>query len=222
MQMRLTKKSFEIIVCTLVVLLIATWEVSKFSYIRENDILSYTLFYLKPVLALTMLYLSIYAYMSKLKFKRKLESPILFIIIGLMFTFLSIAPSFFGYYMSIKLDFTKISSSRLEQTKLLATDSSASFESREFAAKIYFEETGKPIKLLTPQGSRSTYKPSEKALKGREDNVLIKKRIERTKELALKNCINLIALFCISLAGFLVFIRYKKNGSGNNIQTVST
>lgn len=123
------------------------------------------LYFAVRIAALFLLFFSIYALLAKIKNYRKLESPVILTIIGVIFVILSFGPPIVAY--SITHDYKyAYERSRLdaEQVKKEAVNINNSSGKRYLMVDDYYLDTGERLPWLDDNNKVTIYTPDEKAM----------------------------------------------------------
>ncbi len=171
--------------------------------------LSTLLYYVSRILFLYLLFFSIYAYMSGVKGTRKLETPIILIIIGALLVITSFGPPILSFFMmsdTITEVFIKVDST--EARKEAMNKNSTSKRRLEIAENHYLA-TGESISYLNNENGEVLYAPDDKRSKLTEELKSSVHQLDLAKTNLRITALSLLVTLIISSIIFIVFLWYK-------------
>jgi hypothetical protein len=163
------------------------------------------------IVLLCLLFFSIYALFSRIKPTRKLESPIILTIIGIVFVLLSYGPPIVLYSMTYNEN-SHFSDLDAEQAKKEAVNINLFPGARLQAVRNYYLDTGERLTYLDKNNSEVLYAPDDMALKLHEVTAKLKLMRATGKIIAL----SLILILVASVICFTVFLWYRFSYKAHN------
>lgn len=181
----------------------------KIPWIKSYPLFLVIIFFAKPVFAVFLLYFGIYAYKWRIKTAHKIEGPITIIILGSLFTLISLGPPIIGYFMAHDVEIQILSTAKLRGMKSKSISPDTRAEERLSAARYYYIQTGELIEYLDANGEKKAYSPSDNDRKEREYNIHLNRQLATIISERRTRIITLIVFGILSCLGFLVFLWYK-------------
>lgn len=162
-------------------------------------------------LSLIFLYFSIYAYLQKVNTVKKIESPIVFIVIASIITFISFVYPISDYFIARRMiDNSQMKAMLHLYSDTICQNSSLEHSKRLFAAKYYYINTGKCVEYLDENQSKVIFSPNYMNKKERIKYEQMRSNIEKTFHSTKNKAFNILTYAVISFIGFLLFISYKR------------
>jgi hypothetical protein len=196
-------------------LLFFTQQIGRVLFVHRGVPFIFTINYLAlRITVIFFLFFSIYALLSKIKEIRKLESPIIFIVISALFVILSYGPPIAAFYLTSH-DMQNpyvLSALSADEVKKEALNSKNTSGKRYTLVENYYFETGERLPWLDENNKKSLYTPDEKALarKKLRQSLMESYRMLELSRINLRiTAFTLIGLLIISTICFIGFLRYR-------------
>ncbi len=164
------------------------------------------LYFAIRIVTLYLLIFSVYALLSKIIILRKLESPVVLIIIAVVLVVSSYGPPIIFYIMSRNTDYV-FTNSRLDAAEIINKSMSLNVYSEERfqLARNYYLDTGTRLPYLDDNNRETIYAPDDTAFKLYKATTKLK--IAKTN---LKNtALSLISIFVVSGIYFAIFLWFR-------------
>ncbi len=167
-------------------------------------IVNYFAYFALRIVVLCLLFFSIYALFSRIKPTRKLESPIILTIIGVIFLILSYGPPIVLYSMTYndKIHFSDLDA---EQAKKEAMNINLVPIARLQAVRNHYLDTGERLTYLDDNNREVLYAPDDIALKLYDVTTKRKLIMAKGKIITL----SLIGILATSVICFTIFLWYR-------------
>lgn len=178
----------------------------KIDWLTKRPLLAFAIGCALPILSLSLLYFGIYARLCKIRAEQKFEGPVLWIVLGSVFTLFSFGPPISMYFLFPDVSVLPLSAAKLQYLRETSVDIRQKPQERVAAAKLYYWETRERIEYMDGRGKKSLYSPDDKD----ERHLRRVSAIEQYRVARKMHVIGLISLAAISCAGFLIFIAFKK------------
>lgn len=178
----------------------------KIQWLMNQPAIGFAIGIAKPVFSLCFLYFGIYAYMCKIRPKKKFEGPFLWIVFGGVFTLLSFGPPISRWAMNDDDQIPALNQDKLNELTLSASDKNKAPDERAASARLYYWETRRFIEYLDKDGRKQIYVPDKEDKKHIQNVNFLEKWTRFTKMSALGH----IGLLLLSAAAFALFSWYKK------------
>jgi len=178
----------------------------KIDWLTKRPLLALAIGCALPILSLSFLYFGIYARLCKIRAEQKFEGPVLWIVLGSVFTLLAFGPPISMYFLSPDVSVPPFSAAKLQDLREISVDIRQKPQERVAAAKLYYWETRERIEYLDGSGKKRLYSPEE------EDERHLRRvnAIEQFRVTRKIHVMGLISLAAISCVGFLIFVAFKK------------
>ena len=177
---------------------------------EEQHLILAVLYFAVRIVTLYLFFFSIYSFLSKIKNVRKLESPVIFIIISSLFVILSFAPPIVGYAMThdLKMDF-KHTHLTANEAKEEAMNKNV-FPLRRFdLVRSYYLDTGTRLPYLNGNSNEVLYTPDEATLKLQAETVAADRKLKASLANLKITALSLIGLLVTSIICFAVLLKYR-------------
>jgi hypothetical protein len=158
-------------------------------------------YFVLRLLALFLLFFSAYAFLSKIKEVRKLESPIIFVIIGLLLVVLLFGLPIYLYVHTTKIAFTHGHLQPQEVKEVTLNSNNNSFKRFQFARDYYLDSGGR-LPYLDDKNKERLFTPDARTQKVRESQNFINAFQAKFRISALI----LIGILAGAVLGFVVFL----------------
>jgi len=178
----------------------------KIDWLTKRPLLAFAIGCALPILSLGFLYFGIYARLCKIRAEQKLEGPVLWIVLGSVFTLFSFGPSISIYFLFPDVSVATLNAPTLQYLRETSVDIRQKPQERVTAAKLYYWRTRERIEYLDESGKNRLYSPDEKD----ERHLRRVRAIEQYRVARKIHVIGLISLAAISCVGFLTFVAFKK------------
>jgi hypothetical protein len=165
------------------------------------------------IVVIYLFFFSIYALLAKIETTRKLESPVVLVIIGAIFVILSYGPPIVAYLIThdyeIDLKRSHLDAGQVSKEAVNANNMSGK---RYGLVEDYYFETGERLPWLDNNNKVTIYTPDEKAmerLKLRRSLVESERMLNRSRANLRTTAFSLIGLLITSSFCFIGFIWYR-------------
>lgn len=171
---------------------------------EEQRLILAFLYFAVRIATLYLLFFSIYAFLSKIRSIHRLESPVIFIIIAVVFVVLSFGPPIVFYVLSRD---TGSVYSRLDvsEVKSNAMNINVSPVERLQSVRNYYLDTGTRLPYLDDNNKETILTPDDMAVKLYDMTTKLKLTKTNLKITAL----GLIGVFFVSVICFSIFLWYR-------------
>jgi hypothetical protein len=178
----------------------------KIDWLTKRPLLALAIGCALPIMSLSLLYFGIYARLCKIRGEQKFEGPVLWIVLGSVFTLFYFGPPISMYFLFPDVSVPPLNEATLQYLRETSVDIKQKPQERVTAAKLYYWRTRERIEYLDEIGKNRLYSPDERDKRHlRRVRAIGQYRVTRKI-----HAIGLISLAAISCAGFLVFIAFKK------------
>jgi hypothetical protein len=150
--------------------------------------------------------------MCKIKTGQKIYSPLLLIILGSIFTVMSIGRPIAGFLLLQNINIKPFTTNELQSIRQTSLELTKSVEERLAAVKFYYLHTGESIEYFDENGNKIIFSPSKTDKEQWEKNVQMNQDIDRNISLSKGIAINLITFTVGSCLCFLILIKFKRPG----------
>jgi hypothetical protein len=177
------------------------------SYIGSS-LIKNSLYFGSRIVFLYLLFFSIFALLSRVNVQRKLEKPIVFVIIGAIMVITSFAPPILAYFKSSEVR-TDVFIKGNPEIKKEAISRSNTPERRYQAAENYYLATGERIPYLDSENREVIYTPDPSRSKLTEELRQSTDQLTRARANLRVTALSLLITLAFSVIIFIVFLFYK-------------